>query len=120
MTNQMWAITLGHRAILYIPRHHIAEITKVSKPMHVRRDCVGDLLQVLTYRTLWDMYLCLSVCTVECGLFMWLGDVASAFQAMKSCLFTNEEKAAKEKQNKNESKKQLQEASTEKNGIFGK
>lgn len=45
---------------------------------------------------------------------MCLGDVASAFQAMKNCLFTNEEKAAKEKQNKNKSRKQLQEVSTEK------
>jgi len=45
-SNQIWAITLGHRAITYVPRHHIAGITKIAKPKRIRCECVGELLQL--------------------------------------------------------------------------
>jgi hypothetical protein len=78
MSNQFWAITLGHIAILYIRKHHIAGIKKVAKPMYLRYECVGDLLQMpsavghVFISVQWD---------VRC-LFGWVM-LASASQAIK-------------------------------------
>jgi hypothetical protein len=83
--------------------------------MHTRHECVGDLLRVLTRRTLWDTYL--SVCTAGYCLFIWLGVASLCLQGNKNAASLPKEKERNKNEEKNEAKAQPMTVLIEK-GLF--
>jgi hypothetical protein len=103
MSDQIWAIALGHIVIMYVRRHNVARITKFAKPVHIRCECAGELLQLpdavgaRTYQ--------FALRDVSC-LFCWV-TLGSAFQATKMLPLYKRRKGNKRETKQNWSKETI-------------